>query len=304
MPVTGQPVPQPDPSSGQPLSQIVRPEETVAENCPVLTKLRHVTATKGVTQEMEWQIRTPAGEAIDLTDIFPCDEESEDCENGTVVVRFAACDEQGMIYETEGEVVTPEDGTIRCGLPSQVSDLAGIYRISVGVKNSDDVVVYAEQGLLSVERSLFGDSTNPGGPPTLTEIRMALRDSAIENNLLDAVEFSADEVIFSIVRPIAEWNETPPNVGRYTCNSFPWREAWLKAIIAYLLQTAAFHYTRNKFPASHGGVSIDDKGRDREYTQLAQMFREEWKQWMLHKKIELNVRSVWGGIGSTYRGSW
>lgn len=292
---------------------VVRPEDATANGCTILTKLRHVVTNKGVNAVVEWDLRNSACLAVVLpsscfgagtdSSLSLSDPPAEDA--GSIVVRYTTCDGLGQILENDAVVVDSAAGSIRFELPTELTEYAGLYRMEIGVYDADERLLFTDQGLISVERGLFGDQTlQRYGPPTISEIRMALRDSAIENNLLDDVEFTADEIVFTVLRPIAEWNETPPNVGQYTCANFPWREAWLKGIISYLLQTAVFHYTRNKLAANHGGLSVNDKDKDREYQMLSQKFREEWREWMFHKKVETNVRSCFGGIGSTYRTRW
>lgn len=292
--------------------QILRPDEAVAEGCPVLTKMRHITAHKGVQGIVEWTLRKPDGSAVDLSDYFcpygyeislSLANETNPCEDGTVIVRLISCDEdRRTLKEIAGVVTVPSAGTIRFRLTDDMVNYAGIYRMEIGVTDHADKLIFTDRGLVSVERGLFGNTEDMRGPPTLSEIRMALRDSVVENNLLDAVEFTSDEIVFSIVRPIAEWNEMPPHVAHYTCHNFPYKEMWLKGIIAQLLQTAAFHYTRNKMPSSHGGLTVDDKNKDREYLMLAGAFREEWRNWMLTEKVRINIRIGRGGIGSIYGG--
>jgi len=285
--------------------RIVRPEQTVAEGCPVLTKVRHVISNKGVQAVVEWPLLNGAGDAVDLSSLFPTSGEDSlsvpACEAGSVVARFVNCDETGQVLEADAEVYDAGDGLIRFELPATVADFAGIYRMEIGVADSAGRVVFSDRGLLSVERGLFGDLDDLGkGPPTLNEIRMALRDSLGENNLLRNVEFSGDEIVFSVVRPVAEWNETPPPVTHYNCNTFPWREMWLRGIIGLLLQTAGHHYVRNKLPARHGGLEVNDKAKDNEYFALANQYRQEWRSWMFSKKVSLNAQLGFGGIGSVY----
>jgi hypothetical protein len=338
------------------------PETTVAEGCPVLTKLRHISVRKGVTGTVLWQLRGPNGEIIDLTGVL-CPETSESvtppssesptspssesqsfssqshsqsfssystsfsvpsshsqsfssysetsesvspCVGGKVVARIVSCDEQMPITEVAASIVDAATGQVSFVLPSAITAIAGIYRLELGVLNSARKLIFSDQGLLSVERGQFGNTLDMSGPPTLTEIRMALRDSQVENNLLDSYEFSADEVIFSVIRPVMEWNETPPDVRRFNCHTFPWRELWLKGIISYLLQTAVFHYTRNKLNASHGGLTVADKEKDREYQALASLFRDEWLRGLRAKKVEINIGLVYRSLGSgyAYPGGW
>lgn len=302
-----------DPLLQVPAILLVRPEQTVAEGCPVLTKVRHVAVSKGVRAVVEWGLRDRRGDPLNLAAYVDNAADAPSSlsvshsivPGGKVVVRLVSCDEKPPLAEVDAIAVNAAEGLVRFRLPGEIADLSGIYRLELGVQDAAGNLLATERGLLSVERGNFGDILQDTGPPTLGEIRMALRDSAEENTLLQTAEFSADEIVFSIARPIAEWNETPPPVRRYTCATFPWREHWLKGIIGHLLATAGHHYVRNKLQASHGGLTVNDKDKDAAYFSLAQQYREEWRQWMLHKKMELNVRETYGGLSSSYTyGYW
>jgi hypothetical protein len=117
-------------------------------------------------------------------------------------------------------------------------------------------------------------------------------------------EFSADDIVHAMVRPVYIFNEEPPRLRnfRYTLTTFPFYENWVHGTAAELLQLAVHHYVRNKLMSQHGGLSGDEKGRDREYMQLAQMYKEEYRQWVHRKKMDLNFsnKQGWGTIHSDY----
>lgn len=153
---------------------------------------------------------------------------------------------------------------------------------------------------LYVKRSLT--SLIEGNRPiTIPEIRMALRDTSPSyNSLLEDLEFSDEEIVYAIMRPVEEWNETPPDLGQfsYTPGTFPYRENWRRATVGYLLKTAAYHYQRNYVPYNAGGVSFDDKNKAPQYFQTAEQNLQEWRQFVLAKKRELNMSLAFGVIGS------
>jgi hypothetical protein len=133
------------------------------------------------------------------------------------------------------------------------------------------------------------------------EIRLQARDFPEANNLLSAVEYSDNEIIFSITRPIQEFNEvSPPLTAYYSGSSFPWRYQWLNAILGNLMRIAADHYRRNRLPSQHGGLTVDDKNKDNPYWEIAQQLLSDWRLWMLQKKIELNAKSALGSLHSDY----
>lgn len=151
---------------------------------------------------------------------------------------------------------------------------------------------------LYVKRSLT--SLEDGNRPiTIPEIRMALRDTSPSyNSLLEDLEFSDEEIVYAITRPVEEWNETPPLLDTYTTGTFPFREFWRKATIGYLLKTAAYHYQRNYVPYNAGGISFDDKNKAPQYFQSGEQALQEWRAFILAKKREINMGLAFGTMGS------
>jgi len=256
----------------------------------VLNKIRAVTVDEGSYSIIEWQLRRANGQTIVLGNTV-----------NQVIFRFtdgAGVDPQ--IVQVIGSVADADEGLVRCELPSALVDNSGLFAMNVGVTDSLARIWAQDKGYLSVERGLFGDIGNLSGPPTLGELRLTLRDTLLENNLLDDVEYDDSELFLAIVRPIQEWNETPPPVAYYDTRTFPFREAWLNAIAAKLLKTAAVWYERNRLAASHGGVNVDDKNKLNPYLLLAQQFDTHWKQFIVSKKVEINASLAYGSVGSSY----
>jgi hypothetical protein len=169
--------------------------------------------------------------------------------------------------------------------------------MQVAVFNDDDSLLFMDTGLVSVERGLF-NNLNPTvmGPITVNEVRMQLRDTLVENQLLGQFEFDDTEIVHSIVQPIMYWNEIPPPIGYHTPYTFPYRYHWLRGTVANLLKIGAAWYLRNKMQTAHGGIQEDVLNRNREYTELAQLYDGEWKQFVEAKKVEINIQGGYGSI--------
>jgi hypothetical protein len=296
----------------------VSPNDDTHLDCPVLTKTRVVTVDKGVCAIINWEVRDRNGDAVDLSDCFACPDSSSSAEEnscGQVIFRFGdILGENAEIHQVIGSIITPSLGTVQVELTSDIVSLAGVFTMQVGisVRDLDDPDVYklvhVDKGMLSVERGLFGitsTATGLGGAPTIGEIRMAMRDTAIENQLLDAVEFDDAEIVFALTRPLRYWNETPPPVAVFTATTFPFHEMWLRATIAQLLKTSAYWYERNKLPASHGGITVDDMGKANPYIQVSMLLQKEWEDFVITKKVQINAGLAMGHTGSTYgSGYW
>lgn len=290
---------------------VVRPEDALAENCPVLTKFRAAVLQRGVSADVEWQLRDVNGDPIDLSGCtLSASSQSSEGDVGqlTVKVRIADAVLYGQcVYEVPGTITDATNGLIRFTPPAAVRDEANIYRLSIGLANNSAQIVWATDGLLSVERGLFGDPMQVTGPPTLQEIRLQIRDTVSENTLLAAMEFSDADIVYSLTRPLREFNETPPPLSQvFTGKNFPWHDAWLKATIANLLMIAADGYRRNRLATVQGGLTIDDKNKEPNYVQAAMLLRQEWLEFVMRKKVELNCNAAIGSLSSPYSnwGGW
>lgn len=299
---------------------VITPEDTTHDGCPLLTKTRIVSATKGVCSTVEWEVRNAAGVAMNLGDWLCADSDGDGTVDpsetdpgsvpyplcGQVVARFADAVCPTLIYQSVGYSPDPVAGIVKFDLPTDMLNLPGIYQMEVGISKQTDTDVYKymyiDKGILSVERSLFG-STDPQdliGPPTIKEIRIALRDSVTENNLLDDVEFDDTEIIQALARPIRQWNETPPPIAYFDGRTFPFYENWLKATIGILMKSAAYWYERNRMAATHGGVSVDDRNKMQPYMLMAQELTQGWEKFIQAKKVSINAANAFGFVSSPY----
>ena len=283
------------------------PEDATHEGCPIVTKRRHVVVDKGVAACVQWEIRWPDGQVADFSECFESsasESESSSLVDPTIRVRFGdGCNSVAIPGHVVGEMVDAANGIVSFCLPAEVYNSGGLYQFQIAI-NDGTRNFFMDKGLISVEPGLFGDITQTTGPPSMQEIRIHMRDTAIENDLLGDVEFDDAEILFAISRPIQQWNETPPPIARRTCQNFPFRYHWLNAIVGELMLTALHHYTRNKMKASAGGLTEDDKNKDMEYTRLAQRYQDEWRHFIVTKKVQLNVARGFDSMGSDYDFRW
>jgi hypothetical protein len=128
--------------------------------------------------------------------------------------------------------------------------------------------------------------------PSLEDVRRKLDDFVSKNDLLQQVEFSSDDIVNAMIRPVSLFNSTPPKLKRrtFTVATFPYYDEWVLGTASELLRIAAFHYTRNKLLSQHGGISGDEKQRDRDYLQLSELYRREYKNWIYLEKDTWNGR--------------
>jgi len=176
----------------------------------------------------------------------------------------------------------------------------------VGLFSEDHRMIFSNQSLCFVRRGLFGVSNDTGqyskGPPSIEEIRLTMRDnSSADNLLLDNVEFDGAEIAQAVLRPIQYWNEIPPPLRpAMTTKTFPFKEIWLKGIQAYLYRMASNTYRRNRLPYSAGGVTVDDKNKEQEYSAAAAGLLREFQDMVQAKKVEINIAGFSSSISSQY----
>jgi len=267
------------------------------DGCPNWEKFASVCVPQYNQAEVQIPLIGPDNNPITLEDTIPF-------EVKTVISLLEAGDPKASLTPSIKE---PEKTAITFNLPKEISEYPGIYLVenAIGNTDADNANIfrpfYVYRCLISIEPNLFGTKTTTSrGMPTLTEIRTCIHDTKAENLLLQHVEFSIDDLALAIVRPIREWNETPPKAVTFSVKNFPFKEYWLRAIVGYLLQSAAIYFTRNKLPGHQQGLSFDDLQKDSEYMNLSQLLLGEWREWMKIKKVEYNLKEGFGIVPSAY----
>lgn len=157
--------------------------------------------------------------------------------------------------------------------------------------------VWYKRIYLEIEPSITNASGPGDYPLSIAELRLALRDSCPEANfLLDDYEYTDKEIYFAIHNVVDMWNETPPPVSYFSYVNFPFRYHWKRAAMGLLLQSAGRHKLRNWLPATGGGITINDQSIWREYHNIGSQYLEEFKDWMIRKKVEINISGGFGGF--------
>jgi hypothetical protein len=203
-----------------------------------------------------------------------------------------------VLWTEDAVAAAPSVGEFQVDLGTGHTKYPGVYLAELAVFDDNDQRRFSEMRYLEIAPTL--NTFKHSGPPTIAEVRLYLRDTPADNTLLDDVEFSSVEVMAALRRPIDIFNETPPDLCRYTAATFPWREHWMQAAVGYLMQTAAYHYSRNELTYSSGGLSAVDKDKGRVYQQVAAEKIAEFKEWMMRKKVEMNMDMGYGTLNSPY----
>jgi hypothetical protein len=293
---------------------IIRPGIDERDNCPVLTRIKAFIAYEGQTCILEYQFRDRIGNPIDLTSAVAISESGSEAisefanSSDAALLRFSEFTAVGrpiVIATVIAEIVDARAGIVRAQVPKTIYGQSGIYRLSWAFIRDNDIVLINE-GLLSMERSLFGFDTNfhshTDGPPTINELRMQIMDSSPAENqyLLDDLEFNDDQIVLALTKPIQQFNEMPPPSRRYDTRNFPWKSAWLDAAVGFLFQFAAAHYRRNALNVQGGGQAVDDKAKEREYLAASQTLLAQWDAFRQLKKLQESMLASVSSFGSPY----
>ena len=278
---------------------VVSPVITTVEGTPVPAKMRAVKITQAQQAKVLWTMTDPDGNPVDFTDL-----QAAGC---SVVFWFheslSMAPGQGINKLIPGVIVDASHGQVQGDFEDAATTCGpGIYIIDVGVLDNKNSLVFSNRFYLIVENSQFAAQQSNLGPLTVAELRLSLRDVDRDGNLwLASFEWDLAEIAQCIIRPIAEFNESPPPLDQqYNTSTFPYRYNWLKASQAYMLQIAAFWYMRVHLPYQAGGLSIDDKNKADIYWRTSQQLMQEWKQWMQFTKVRANAEGAYQSMGSSY----
>jgi hypothetical protein len=277
----------------------------------------------GQAARLLWNFKNPEGQTINLQDCigscssssnqtgFDFDDISSPPCGATLRLReLSGYDPlNDPIVEVDVSIVDMSAGLVRAAqLPDSIVRYPGIYLEEWAFFDPGGNLLFTNQCCAFVRKGLFGVSSNMTqrnlGPPSIEEIRLSLRDSSgADNVLLDDVEFDSAEIIQAVLRPLQYWNEIPPPLNPLlTTKTFPFRELWLQGIQAYLFDMAANHYRRNQLAYSAGGMAVDDKNKEQQYLAASNRMLQLFQDAVKAKKIEINIASFSGSLGSPYSG--
>jgi hypothetical protein len=301
---------------------VIAANQTVVDGCPVLPKLQCHEVQMAQNAKLLWNFKNPQGKTVNLMDCMggcsPCSVSSDQfdaynspgCGPMLRMREISGADPiKDKVIEVNATIIDPLAGFVRSDpLPDSITRSPGVYLEEWAFFDTSGNLVFSNQCYTFVRRGLFGLSSDPYkqnlGPPTLEEIRLAMRDnSPADNMLLDDVEFDAAEIAQAVVRPVLYWNETPPPIQPLmTTKTFPFREMWLVGIQAYLFDMVASHYRRNQLAYQAGGVAVDDKNKEQQYRAISNQLTQQFREMLRAKKIEINIGLFNGVLGSPYSG--
>jgi hypothetical protein len=284
---------------GTALSQNKAPQVSSIHTRPVVTRQRAITLSQGQKTTLEWQLYDEKGIPIDISPLVM----DHDLKVVLRIKEQIALGSGADPITVDMDLVIPEIGKVSGNLTSAHTALPGIYfgEVAVVTNAEKPEVIIANAFSLIITRSAFG-MQKVGGPPTIAEIRLHLRDSSpAESYLLDNLMFDDAEIALAISRPVMYWNEIPPPIGQFTTQTFPFRYHWLEGICANLFMMVAEQYRRNQLDYSAAGVSVNDQNKEANYERAGQARWQAYREWVRAKKAEINLEGGYGEVGSLYQ---
>jgi hypothetical protein len=124
------------------------------------------------------------------------------------------------------------------------------------------------------------------------DVRIWLRDKDPKaNKLIEDYEFTPEEIRTATTLVVDHWNDVPPDIIRYTLETFPYRYYLLMGTVANLLFIAANSYRRNHLNYNVPGGSIADQDKAPAYDAKGDKLWGEYVTWERAKKSEINAAS-------------
>lgn len=235
----------------------------------------------------------------------------------TVACRYReASGYDRRVMEPSGDDATPAlDETGRYLLlpvPTEVVNNPGVYTMQASVRDGNGLERVRNQLTVLVDRGLFladGGAPDDRGPPTLAEVRVALRDHPAANRLLGEYEFDAAEVGSAIVHAVQAFaNGFPPLPPQWNLPTTRWpagaRRPLTDGILTQLFETAAHYHRRGHLPYSAGGLTVDDLAKEKDYAQAVAFYRERFETWVKMVRSKVNIAAGWGSLASPYSYQW
>lgn len=272
---------------------------------PVLTRMRAISISQGQCATIKWQMHDKDGLPVNMS---ACSEIPM-----KVVLRLRdqiALSNTSPILEVEANITDAPNGQVEAELTKNMVGIPGIFYGEMALINipaqeaNQPCVVFSNTFYVIINRSAFDSRTNGrnGGPPSMAEIRLHLRDSAPnESYLLENLMFDDAEIALAIGRPVMYWNEIPPPIRTFTTKNFPFRYHWLEGICANLFFMVAEQFRRNQLSYSAGGIQVDDQNKESSYERAGQARWQAYREWVRATKASINLEGCYGEVTSNYK---
>jgi hypothetical protein len=282
-------------------------------NVPIPQRMRALRLRGGQVGTIDWQMLDNDGTPLDLRDLGftvagpPGSLTSEALgPHARFRIRenmsLGRSDTQPLQTEFSAYVTDPATGLVQINLTATLTAQPGIYFGEVGIFDGQDNLIFSNVFYVNIERGQFAGALTCGGPPTIAEIRLHLRDNgAAEHLLLKDVIFDDAEIALAISRPIMQFNEIQPVLDlKFNTQNFPSRYHWMEAIAGNLYLMLADWYRQNQLAYQAGGLALDDMRKADDYDRAAMMRMQTWNTWAQREKIRINLEGAYLSMQSPY----
>ena len=247
-------------------------------------------------------LRTPNGAAIDLTayGIYNASSSSGLFTGVRVVVKEMPADHVPWAT-VDADVTNAAGGVVEVAYAAtKLTKRCGIFTAEAQIWE-DGVMRKIYPFFLIVNPSLSAAPSHDMQALSVIEIRMTLRDvDPVSNFLIDELDFKTNEIALMIRRCVDYWNEVPPPVAVYKATTFPFRYPLSIGVVGELHQMAAVQKMRNNLDYSAGGVTVADTIKWQQYSNLADKYAAQWKQWVKDTKYRMNIEGGFRSLNSGY----
>lgn len=213
----------------------------------------------------------------------------------------------GHIRQLEVKIIDAERGKLQIHVSSKDSRMPGIFNGSVICYPLDNDRAIIKECPFYLYITYGINSSDTRGPLSLTELRLYLRDSSPEENLLiDGLNFTDEEILLATKLTIQKFNDLPPreNYPLFNSTNFPFKSILIEGILGQLFFMAAEYHRKNNLQYSAGGVSLNDKNKEPNYLQAGNQHWQEFLSLAKAEKVKMNMDLNWGIIPSAYSYIW
>lgn len=271
---------------------------------PLLGRMKAISIGQGQCATLDWQMVDRDGVPVNMS---ACDELPY-----KVVLRMKEQISLGNakpVLQVDATVTDAVEGRVQVSMTKNMVGIPGIYYAEMALINvpaeeaEQPCIIFSNTFYLIINRGTLGNDGRNGGPPSIAEIRLHLRDSSpSESYLLENLMFDDAEIALAIARPVMYWNEVPPPLGRnYNTQNFPFRYHWLEGICANLFLMVAEQFRRNQLSYQAGGIAVDDQNKEGSYERAGQARWQAYREWVRATKASINLESCYGEVSSNYK---
>ncbi len=140
------------------------------------------------------------------------------------------------------------------------------------------------------------------GKITEKDIRLFMMDKPELNTLIRGVRWSPEEIDAAIAYAVSYYNESPPFIGGYTVETFPWKHTLLLGTAGHLLRSASINEASNNLAYSADNITVNDKDKADIFLRLGTQYWDEFKTNIQNMKVAQNIASCYGSsVSELYR---